>query len=261
MATQDVFAVGPDHDDSRVAYVLSPVTVLYFMTTLLCAFVFSPLLIPRIIPRYRVISRADKLLVNTLPGSAIHHITVPVLAIYAIVSGTISDRFYSTSPLGLALLQATLGYLVGDMIVYLCRKENYRKDTSMLVHHTVCIVSFTLILLDRGRGMFFAVSCQISEISSIFWVIVTGFRAFKFPKSSSLFKISGLLFMVFFFLLRVLVIPWHWYELISALMHPRSNTFSFPLKVYTCFHFVFINSINFYWFLLILKAVKRIKAI
>ena len=247
-------------NSSRDYYIFTPVTILSCAMTLLCAFVFSPLLLPIALPQYRANSREDKLTVNYLLAPIIHHFTVSMLSIYAIVSGTIANRLYSTSALGFALLQTTLGYLVGDLIVSILDERKHKNYTSVIAHHTVGISSMVLILNAQGIGLFFGVSQQISELSSIFFNIIIGLDAFRVPKSSFVYKTVGFLFILSFFVVRVMCIPWHWYEIVTmVLLNPHSNIIRFHLKVYSCFHHVFFDLLNLYWFSLIIKAMQNIK--
>ena len=248
---------GLQPESSAVAYVLSPVVLSSFVLTLLCTYIISPLLLPHLIPHYPVISRGDRFLIGSLLPAILHHSAVPVIAIYAIASGAISDRAYCTSALGFVLMQITLGYLVGDFLLSL-QKERSRKDTVMIVHHIVCILSFVVNLQAKGLAMFFAVSSQVAELSSIFFTIRAALKTLGISRSSLFLKINDVLFIVLFFLTRVLAIPWHWYELITALMlSPRSSIIPLHLRLYTYFHFVVIDSINLYWFLLILRSARR----
>lgn len=242
-------------DINSAVYIFSPVAFLSFVATLLSAFVVSPLLFPRTIPRYRVLSRADKLLVNNQLAPIIHHTAVSVLGIYAIVSGTIDDRLYCKSALGLGLIQASLGYFFGDLIAFLWRDKRNIRDTLIVSHHIICIFSAILTLHVQGRGLFFAVSFQVSELSGVFRIIRACLKVFGFPKSSLVFRLNGLIFTLSFFLVRVIVIPWHWYELVAAMiLSPHSNILSVGIRAWLFIHYFYFDVLNLYWFRLVVKS-------
>lgn len=240
-------------ESSGVAYVFSPVTFASIAMTILGAFIGAPLLLSQLTPRYRIISQEEKRIINRQIPPVIHHCIISSTAFYAIASGAISDRVQCTSALGFTLLQTSLGYFIGDTVVLLLNKRNHN-TVVLLAHHAICIIGVALMLYNKGTGLFFVVSGQITELSSIFYIFRNALKILNFNRNSKLCKICDTLFIVLFFLTRVLSIPWHWYELITAvLFDPRSSTVPLLVLVYSHVFFISFDSLNLYWFWKILS--------
>lgn len=251
---RDVLASGAETGRNSMTYVLSPVALSSCLVTILCSAV-SPFVVHRVFPRYCALPQKDKFIVDGVHARILHHAIVSVLSIYAIASGAVEDRFYCTSVLGFTLMQISQGYLVGDLVVYVWHEWDIT-SFSVILHHAACSLGFTMLLFAQGKLMFFAVCYLITEVPSFFLNIIVGFDAFKVPETCHCYQIVSKLFLLSFILVRVMAIPWRFYEVIDAILNPRAGmVVSLPLRGLGCCLAIFIDSLNIHWFFILVKAV------
>lgn len=239
-------------DPSSLRYVLSPVTVLSCCYILLCAFVISPILLSRLGLKSKRVA-AHKAFFNSLLGSMTHHLFVFALATYALASGAVSSRAVCKSPLGFALVQTTLGYFVGDLIVMLSDPV-MGNDLQIVLHHAVAVTGLAIVLYTKGMAMFVAISFQLLELSSFLLDIILAMEKLDCRKDSALYWTAGSLMVVTFVLSRLATIPWHWYEYIVFIA--PAEILPLPVRFYVAFHYLFFDSLSLLWFTKIVAAAR-----
>lgn len=240
-------------DSSSLRYVFSPVTVLSCCFILLCAFVISPILMSRLLSPQNKHIGIHKAFFNSLLGSMTHHLLVFVLAAYALVSGVVSSRTVCKAPLGFALVQITLGYFAGDLIVLLFDPV-MGKDLHVIFHHLVGITGLTIVLYTKGMAMFVAISFQLLELSSLLLDIILAMEKLECRKDSVLYWTTGSLMVVTFFLSRLATIPWHWYEYVVFIA--PAEILPLPVRFYVAFHYLFFDTLSLLWFSKIVDGAK-----
>ncbi len=233
-------------DSSSLPYLISPAFLTSCFVTLLCPLVLSPRLWPRITPAYHSID-TRKSHFDTLLSSTIHAIVVSSLTVYALSFGLMgTNRVFSKSTLGFTIMQISLGYFVADFLV--CLKDPLlRGDLGSMIHHVAGITAIFLGLFYQGKFMFFIVYRLSSELSTPFvnlrWVYYTLGR-----KTSGWYLFASLGMMATFFFCRIIVVPWHWYELCTTIINPASGIVPFHLRLWTVINFGAFDVLNGYWF-------------
>ena len=241
-------------DPSSIPYVFSPITLFSCLFILFCAFVISPRLTSLLTPKNKQLG-PHKAFINSLLGAGVHHLLVSALAMYALATGMIRNRAFSKAPLGFVLIQTTLGYFVGDLIVMLCDPVQ-RREPQVLSHHFVAIVGLTSVLYAQGKVMFVAVTFQVIELSSFLLNIIRALEKLDYRKDSLLYIATGFLMTITFFLTRVATIPWHWYEYLTLIA--TSEVVPMPLKFFTGLTYVFFDSLSLLWFSKILATARTV---
>jgi len=251
---EDVFTKDP----SSLPYIFTPAFVASFIVTLLCPFVVCPLLFPVLIPRYNSLGET-KSHFNTLLSSTIHAVIASSLTIYILAFGVLgTNRVFSKSPLGFTLMQISLGYFVADMFVCL-QDPLLRKDIGSMFHHLAGIIGIGLGLYHQGWFAFFIVYRIISELSTPFVNLRWVFYELGPPyKDSFWYYFASFGMVVTFFLCRILVIPWHWYEVLVTISHPSALIAPLILRVWTCINYIMFDVLNLYWFGKMIRRLVKI---
>lgn len=235
-------------DPSSISYIFTPAFIASFTVTLLCLFVVCPLLFPILIPRYRSLgSRRSHF--DTLLSSTIHAVVVSSLTCYIFMFGVLgTNRVFSKSPLGFTTLQISLGYFIADF--YGCLHDpNLRKDIGSLLHHVAGIIGIGLGLYHQGLYAFFIIFRLLSELSTPFVNLRWVFYELGPPYKDSLwYYVASLGMVISFFLCRILVLPWLWYQLLTTIVHPSSVIVPPVLRVWICINYTMFDVLNVYWF-------------
>jgi len=245
-------------DPSSLPYIFTPAFVVSFIVTLLCPFVVCPLLFPVLIPRYNSLGET-KSHFNTLLSSTIHAVIASSLTIYILVFGVLgTNRVFSKSPLGFTLMQISLGYFVADMFVCL-QDPLLRKDIGSMFHHLAGIIGIGLGLYHQGWFAFFIVYRIISELSTPFVNLRWVFYELGPPyKDSFWYYFASFGMVVTFFLCRILVIPWHWYEVLVTITHPSALIVPLVLRVWICVNYIMFDVLNLYWFGKMIRGLVKV---
>ena len=208
-------------EPSSQPFIFAPPFFISLVMVLVCSWILSPFLGERIVPKFKTFKPIDKSVFSTIPASTIHAIVTLSLSTYILINGLMgSNRLFSKSPLGFVNMQISLGYFIGDFIVVLF-DPHLRKDFSYTAHHMAGIIGLSLGLYHQGKFMFFIVYRMLAEASTPF---LNAFYLFRMTdsKENYLYRFVSWSMLITFFVFRIVVIPWHWYELLSAVLHPAA---------------------------------------
>ena len=245
------------YEPSVLPYFLSPALMISVFTTVLCPYILSPLLCRAVFGKCT--PAKSKKLFHSLLSSTIHAIISSSLCLYILLTGLLgTNRCFSKTPLGFTTVQISLGYWLGDLIVFFMH-INVCKYKRSIVHHLIAIFSLALCLFLQGKVMFFIICHFISSIS----VPVANLRRFLSytgHKSGLLYYFSSTSTLILFFLCRVVTIPWHWYELISTLYYADDCALilALSLRIYLVLSCGVIDALNMYWCFRILIGVIKL---
>lgn len=251
---------------SVISHAISVTFTVPFFISLLMVFVFTWILTPLlggiIVPKSKSFSAKDKSLFNTLASSTANAVVSTCLSTYILALGLMgTSRVLSQTPLGFIAMQFMLGYFISDFIVLLLDAQ-LRKDCGSIGHHLAGIIGVSLSLFYDGNYMFFIVYRMIAEAST---PLVNAFHLLRMTdkKDSHLFIFVSIGMIVVFFAVRILVIPWHWYELVRAIFHPDADRVAVPLVfryVWLAVNYIMFDWVNVYWFnKMIQGAIKFFK--
>lgn len=234
---------------------ITPVSLTSFISTLLCFFTFSPSLGPILSNNYSTLPRQSKVALDSLLASTTHALVVTPLTMYTLASGHMgTDRTVSDSTLGMVVMHTSFGYLVADTL--LCLYEPGLRKVAILIHHATALIGIGMGIFNHGILMFFIVYRLISELSTPF--LNTTILLYNFGATQwLLFKASACCTMVTFFVCRVLVVPWHWYEVFFCVSMP-SPVLTASFKYCLCGIYLVFDLLNMFWFYSLVKASSRV---
>lgn len=190
--------------------------------------------------------------------STIHAIISALLTSYLLAFGLMgSNRVFSKSPLGFTTMQISLGYFVGDLIVGLLDPK-LRADGMGMIHHIAGIVGLTLGLFYQGKFMFFVVYRLIAECSTPF-VNLHHILYNLERKDGSLYVVGGIGMLITFILCRIIVIPWHWYEILTVVVTEEAALLV-PLffRVWLGGNYLVFDILNIYWCYKIMRGALKL---
>lgn len=193
---------------------------------------------------------------HTMLTSTIHAIISTLLTSYLLWFGLI-NRVFSKSPLGFVAMQISLGYFVGDLIVCL-RDPKLRADRGNMIHHIAGIVGLTLGLFYQGKFMFFVVYRLIAECSTPLVNLHHVLHNLN-EKDGNLYLFNGIGMLIVFFLCRIIVIPWHWYEILKIVVTEEAALLV-PLffRVWLGGNYLVFDILNVYWCYKILRGALKL---
>ena len=251
---EEEFAFGP----STWPYIINAISLTSFALTLLSP-IISPLLCPILSPKYTTLGDQTPH-GNTMLSSTIHAIVTTILAAYIFAFGVMgTNRLFSQSPLGFAVMQISLGYFVADFLVCLWYPK-LRNDIGSMIHHLAGIIGILLSLSHHGKLMFFIVYRQTAELSTPFVNLFWFLHTYKL-KESWWYMFASIGMLITFFLTRIIVMPWHWYEVVSMIFSPASSVDNFmPLgyKIWICINYLAFDAVNVYWLNKMIKGAMKL---
>lgn len=249
----EVFVYHPD----VLSYFLTPALLISFCATLISPYCVSPLLWRILLPANKRPPRSD-IHFHTMLSSTVHAVISSSLCVYILLYGLMgTNRLFSKLPLGFTTMQISLGYFVGDFIVCLCDSK-LRNNKGSMMHHVAGIVGISLCLFYQGKAMFFVVYRLIAECSTPFvnlrWILLEFGK-----KDKSLYVFTGISMLITFILCRIIVIPWHWYE-IMATVTTEACALLIPLffRVWLGFNYLIFDILNVYWGCRIVKGAIKL---
>jgi hypothetical protein len=148
------------------------------------------------------------------------------------------------------VLNFTCGYLFYDFIWMIY----YRAYTvSFIAHHIVNFIALYMAL-NTPYGKYVIFVCIFNEISTPFLNLNTIFCILKthniYHVNESIKKLNLIIFAIVFFIFRVCLLSWLFYNLILSY---------YPDNIITVFYGLFTGHyiLNIYWFTLIIKKIKN----
>lgn len=135
----------------------------------------------------------------------------------------------------------TCSYLLYDLF------HNHKEfDKSMKIHHISNIISLLTGALS-GIGQYILFHCLLNEVSTIFLNLMYLTRRGKIAN-----KISTGLFVITFFLVRIILLSWLYWNILSCL------TWNFPpIGLFLIFLYTIHYSVNLYWGYLIWRKLNN----
>ena len=248
------------YDSNILPYFITPASLISFLAAFLSAYLLSPLFWSILLPANKNPPRSN-MYFHTMLGSTLHAVVAISLFVYLMAYGLMAtNRVFSKSPLGFTAMQISLGYLLGDLIICLIDPE-LRHHTGFIVHHIAGIVGISLSLFHQGKLMFFVVYRLIAECSTPF-VNLRYILSDLGIKDGSSYLFAGISMLISFILCRIVVLPWHWYELLTCVMTEEATELV-PLffKFWLGFNYLVFDVLNVYWtYKMIRGLLKLIKA-
>ena len=248
------------YEPSIWPFFIAPAFLITFLAALLIPYLVSP-------PFWSLVLSARKnpprsnMYFHTMLTSTIHAIISTALTSYILWFGLMgSNRVFSKSPEGFVAMQISLGYFVGDLIVCLLDPK-LRADRGSMVHHIAGIVGLSLGLFYQGKFMFFVVYRLIAECSTPFVNLHHILHDLN-EKDGTPYIFAGVSMLIAFILCRIIVIPWHWYEILTIVVTEEAALLV-PLffRVWLGGNYLVFDILNVYWCYKIMRgAFKLFKA-
>lgn len=232
---------------------MSPVFFISAAVTIVCCYVVSPNVASGLVQRDQLQKLGHKsVYFHSYLASALHAVVAFVLAGHTLATGDLSsDKIFATSSAGTMALHVTIGYTVGDTVV--CLLDPYLRGAYSTVLHHLAVITGIAMCLYHQLFMFFVVYRLLSEFSTPFVDLRAVISAVG-DKKGWLYMLASLGMMISFFLCRIVVIPWHNYELFTALFGVEGSEVPWYLTVFMALNFTIFDVLNLIWFCKILRG-------
>jgi hypothetical protein len=234
------------YEPSIWPFFITPSFLITCLASLLVPYLVSPPFWSLLLPASKNPSRSN-MYFHTMLTSTIHAIVSTILTSYILGFGLMgSNRVFSKSPLGFVTMQISLGYFIGDLIVCLLDPK-LRTDRDNMIHHVAGIVGLVLGLFYQGKFMFFVVYRLIAECSTPF-VNLHHILHNLDKKDGTPYIFAGIGMLITFVLCRIIVIPWHWYEILAVVVTDEAALLV-PLffRVWLGANYLVFDILNVYW--------------
>ena len=228
-----------------------------FLASLLIPYFVSPPFWSLLLPASKNPPKSN-MYFHTMLTSTIHAIVSTLLTLYLLGFGLMgSNRVFSKSSLGFATMQISLGYFVGDLIVCVCDPK-LRADQASMIHHIAGIVGLTLCLFYQGKFMFFVVYRLIAECSTPFVNLHHILHDLK-EKDGAPYIFAGIGMLISFVLCRIIVIPWHWYEILTIVVTEEAALLV-PLffRIWLGGNYLVFDILNVHWCYKIVRGALKL---
>jgi len=186
--------------------------------------------------------------------SYVHAWISTILVVHALLMEphTWRDACHAYAPRYELVLAISVGYFLFDLFFFLRNRRVFGDNTSMVVHHLVCIIAITYCVAYRV-GLFYNMCLLFTEVTTIFFHQQWFLSAIGY-KNGKLYQLNGLLFWILFFFCRVV-----WCFLQNVHLYVFSYQFEFapyifraPIVTPSILFFL-----NLYWFIIITKRVVQ----
>ena len=236
----------------------TPAFLISLVATLLSPYCVSPLLWRAVLPSNRV-PPGSNMHFHTMLSSTVHAIISSSLSVYILWFGLMgTNRIFSKLPLGFTMMQISLGYFVGDFIVCFCDPK-LRSDKRSMIHHLVGIFGLFLGLYLQGKGMFFIVYRLTSELSTPFVNLRSILSDLGLKGKNIPYIFAGISMLITFFLCRVIVIPWHWYEILITVTTKECELLIPPFfSVWLGITYLVFDVLNVYWWWRMVRGASKL---
>ena len=245
------------YEPSIWPFFITPAFLIAFLASLLIPYLISPPFWSLLLPASKNPPKSN-MYFHTMLTSTIHAIVSTLLTSYLLAFGLMgSNRVFSKSSLGFATMQISLGYFIGDLIVCLIDPK-LRADRASMIHHIAGIVGLALCLFYQGKFMFFVVYRLIAECSTPFVNLRRILHDLK-EKDGGLYIFVGFGMLITFVLCRIIVIPWHWYEILTVVVTEEAALLV-PLffRVWLGGNYLVFDFLNIYWCYKIMRGALKL---
>lgn len=153
-------------------------------------------------------------------------------------------RYRSDSDIEIEL-QIMIGYLCADLFVSYVHKA----PISVLIHHLVGLTALSFVNIT-GCGYFIAVYYMLTELSTPFlqvskMMLDLGYKGF-------LFKVSGVLLVISYIVVRLLPIPYLLFLTVEIFRHREEN---YVMAMVGIISIPLLSFLNIFWFHLVLQKI------
>lgn len=217
----------------------------------------SPAWTPVLLNGYKNLNAEQTKEWHSRVNSNVHALITGLGSFYLLFDQCINkDPDLCDSPLLRTLVAILIGYSIIDIWLILWRSIG---DLSFVYHHVAAMYSYAYVVMI-GILPWYGNLRLLAELSTPFvnqrWFL----DVLGYGRTSTAYVINGLLMVVVFFLCRVMLIPFYWYYVISALRTPAWKYLTYmPYIMMTCC-FV-LDVLNLYWFKkMMFGAVKILSA-
>jgi len=232
----------------------------YLGVVLACAFIFLAMLIPIhwLSTTFSTTFNQPKAKRIAWYSYCLSHIHAPTsggVALYCYLNTIPGENnanwYFGATELQVMVLLWTLGYMICDLILIWWAPQQFRDLTSLLIHHVVILITYSMGILYRPvHNLYFMGAFQVQELSNPFltnrWFLIEIGLG-----DTTLFVINGILLTVTFVIARLIFSNIVLYRMMMFL--PPVVFESYFLMFGYCFAFVF-QSLQFYWFAMIVRA-------
>ena len=231
----------------------------YSVTSFVMSFLIMEVVSPYIssfYKEYTFLSVDSKIDWNSRVLSFIHATVVFLLATTTVFTWDFPNHFVGGHQFSFNTVAITTGYMAADMILMLVYKKKIGASLGMYVHHISALSCYAICLLKENM-VYFICFKLITEGSTPF-LNLRLMASILNKKNSKLYKYNGLMLIAVFFLCRILVIPFFYYQVYKA-MNTTVYKAAFPgLKRYVliCLSFA-IDALNLFWFEKIVKGALK----
>lgn len=187
--------------------------------------------------------------------SYLHAWVSTVLTIHAMFQEphTWGDACHSYAPRYELILGLSSGYFIYDLLYFFRHKKVFGNNTSMLIHHMVCVCGILYCVTYR-IGLFYNMCLLFTEITTIF-LHQQWFMSVLGLKNGRLYQANGLIFWVLFFFCRVV---WCFFQNVHLIMlryQYKHAPVTYRAPIIAPYLLFLLNT---YWFVLItIKVLKH----
>ena len=246
--------------------VLSPATILFFLTTLLSYYVITPCFGNLLLPFYRKFTKDKQEYFSTLPSSTLNAVMTTAFSMGTLFKSpwTLETMNHWESPYGFFTMQAAMGYFAADFIV-VAGSRYTQKNVGILVHHVAGFVSVLVCCYYHGQWMLYVLMRLSSELSTPFYNLIWVISETNYSKSSLIYLVAGAGMVSTFFLCRILSLPLLYYTYFNLVLFEMDPTapyaFSLEIKVIGFVLGLAIDVLNLYWGCKIFLEVRKVLTI
>ena len=200
---------------------------------------------------YKQLNRDDKADFCHKTIATIHAIisTVAALCVLASDEPSYEDALWGKSLKGEMVGAFTLGYMIADLVM-VCRQ---RADGYMLVHHSIFVLFYPILLLNSCMTHLILIRV-LAEISTPF-VCMRWFLSLTGRASSKMYFYNAVLLLSTFFVSRILLMPycyWRYFQTEGTAGYEKLG------KIRLCFPTpVIMDCLNVYWFYRIVSGFAK----
>ncbi|XP_039274456.2 TLC domain-containing protein 4-B-like [Styela clava] len=213
----------------------------------------TPLLCELLLPKSKnLLPKGDKLMIANSFVSGINGVFATAVALYILLMDNLhEDIFWSNNHHVQVLASIQSGYFIADAIAAILT-PGYPGRNTFLAHHACCLLALFVITTWKVFAFHMCIR-TLNEFSAPFfngrYVL-----AKLDMKETRLYVINGTLFMITFFLGRIAVMPIYYYAIVSASYGEGYERLHSGLVVAFYGVGVFIDTLNVYWFHLVVKG-------
>jgi len=232
----------------------------YSVTSFVMSFLIMEVVSPYIssfYKEYTFLSVDSKIDWNSRVLSFIHATVVFLLATTTVFTWDFPNHFVGGHQFSFNTVAITTGYMAADMILMLVYKKKIGASFGMYVHH-IAVISCCAICLLKENMVYFICFKLFAEGSTPF--LNLRFTVCSLNKKNSKFYFyNGLMLIAMFFLCRIFVMPFFYYQVFQT-MNTSMYRAAFPgfsCYVMICMSFA-VDFLNIIWFNKLVQGALKV---